>query len=199
MTIQTRSEETYDRILQAAAACFAARGYDATGTAEICRQAGVSKGAFYHHFPSKQGLFLELLNRWLAALDARLAATQAEAAPVSERLEALAAGLLTVLSADDPQLPIFLEFWSQAARDPAVRAQARAPYQRYQARIAALLQAGVTDGSLQVDDPLNTAHVLVAFAAGLLLQSRADPAGADWPAVAQAGVRLLLEGARKRI
>lgn len=197
MAAQMRAEETRDRLLQAAAACFAEHGYEATGTAEICRRAGVSKGAFYHHFASKQALFLELLNRWLAGLDAQLSAARAAARSVPDSLQAMAEGAAPVFSARDPQVTIFLEFWSQAARDPAVREQARAPYQRYQDFFAGLIAAGTAEGSLRAVDPQLMAHVLVAFAAGLLLQSRADPAGADWAAVARAGMTLLLAGARR--
>ena len=50
---QKRGEETRSRILDAAQGCFVQHGYDATGVAEICRSAGLSKGAFYYHFPSK--------------------------------------------------------------------------------------------------------------------------------------------------
>ena len=60
---QQRSEETRARILAAALDRFARYGYDATGVAEICRAAGVSKGAFYHHFPSKQAAFLESVEK----------------------------------------------------------------------------------------------------------------------------------------
>jgi len=67
MATQQRSEETYSRILDAAAASFARNGYERTGVAEICHAAGISKGAFYYHFSSKQALFLALLQRWLTS------------------------------------------------------------------------------------------------------------------------------------
>ncbi len=63
--MQARSEETRTHILEAALRRFANHGYSAASVDEICAEAGVSKGAFYHHFPSKQALFLELLNEWL--------------------------------------------------------------------------------------------------------------------------------------
>ena len=67
--MQHRSEETRNHILETATHLFSKTGYDATGVAEICQAAGVSKGAFYHHFPSKQAVFMELLNSYLNGID----------------------------------------------------------------------------------------------------------------------------------
>jgi AcrR family transcriptional regulator len=53
MTAQPRGEETRNRILDAALDSFAHFGYDATSVSQICRRADVTKGGFYHHFPSK--------------------------------------------------------------------------------------------------------------------------------------------------
>ena len=79
MSRQQRAEETLNRILEVAEECFAQKGYATTGIAEICQRAGVSKGAFYHHFPSKQALFLTLLNRWLGATERQLEASRSGA------------------------------------------------------------------------------------------------------------------------
>jgi AcrR family transcriptional regulator len=54
MVVQQRAEETHTRILDAALEAFARYGYDGTSVSEICRRAEVTKGGFYHHFPSKQ-------------------------------------------------------------------------------------------------------------------------------------------------
>ena len=48
-----RTAETTAKLLEATAECLAERGYANTSTTEICRRAGVSRGAMLHHFPSK--------------------------------------------------------------------------------------------------------------------------------------------------
>jgi AcrR family transcriptional regulator len=47
-------------IVDAARGLFAERGFEATSIDDIAHQAAVSKGAVYHHFDDKQGLFAEL-------------------------------------------------------------------------------------------------------------------------------------------
>ena len=55
-TQQQRSAATQRRLLEATLDCIVERGYAATSTPEICRRAGVSRGAQLHHFPNKAKL-----------------------------------------------------------------------------------------------------------------------------------------------
>ncbi len=189
-----RGEETRNRILQAAEECFARRGYDATGVAEICQRAGLSKGAFYHHFSSKQALFLELLNRWLGTLDEQLEAISAGATDAPERLTRMAEVTRRAFVDARGRLALFLEFWNQAQHDPAVWKATIAPYRRYREFFAHLVAAGVADGTLRQVDPDMAARVIVSFAVGLLLQGVLDPQETDWGQVAQEGIKLILQG-----
>jgi AcrR family transcriptional regulator len=52
-----RTEATRGRLIATARRLFAERGFAATSTEEILGEAGVSRGALYHHFPSKTDLF----------------------------------------------------------------------------------------------------------------------------------------------
>lgn len=194
MSPQARSLETRSHILQAALVGFAGQGYDATGVAEICARAGVSKGAFYHHFPSKQAVFLALLDDWLTGLDQQLVTQRAAAASVPEGLQSMF-GLLRLVFADaSGKLPMFLEFWRQAARDPVVWQTSMAPYQRYHHLFAGLIAAGVAEGTLRPVDPHIGAQAVISLVVGLLFQSLLDPAGSDWGQVAEDSLSLLLHG-----
>ena len=58
-----RRAATRARLLDAAEGLFAAQGYEATSTDEILERSGVSRGALYHHFPSKREVFEAVFER----------------------------------------------------------------------------------------------------------------------------------------
>jgi len=194
MPIQRRAEETHERILAAAQQCFASYGYDGTGVAQICEQAGVTKGAFYHHFPTKHDVFLELLHRWLAVLDVQLATARGESTTVRGGLLHMAALAGRIFQDGRGQLPMFLEFWTQASQHPEFWEETIAPYRSYQASFAALIEAGIAEGSLRPVDSAVASRAIVALAIGVLLQGLLDPQGAPWGQVMTDSMKLMLEG-----
>ncbi len=57
-TQEERSSETKKRLLEASIDCLNDLGYIKSGTVEIARRAGVSRGALVHHYPSKHDLIV---------------------------------------------------------------------------------------------------------------------------------------------
>jgi AcrR family transcriptional regulator len=195
---QQRAEETRTRILDAALEAFARYGYDGTSVSEICRRAEVTKGGFYHHFPSKQAAFLELLERWLKGVDSGLEQLRSGAETVPEELSRMTAMLRQVFHDARGKLPIFLEFMTRAGQSLAVSQATVAPFRKYEAFFAGLIEAGIDEGSLRAVDPDTATHVLLAFAIGLLALGLLDPQGADWGRVAEGGMQILLDGLERK-
>jgi AcrR family transcriptional regulator len=194
MTKQNHSDGLRERILQSSLRLFADKGYDNTGVAEICAASDASKGAFYHHFPSKQAVFLELLKDWLQGLDAELGRALDRSSNVPEGLVAMAAEMKNVFSAADGRVQLFLEFWQQARRDPEVWKEFIAPYRRYQGYFSHIIQKGIDQGSLRRLDAQAAGHALVALAVGIVVQGVLDPNGAEWDKVAGDTIQLLITG-----
>jgi AcrR family transcriptional regulator len=63
MAPQARSEATRQKILNAAIDLFSEVGYAAAGLGEIIERAGMTKGALYHHFDSKEALATAIIER----------------------------------------------------------------------------------------------------------------------------------------
>ncbi|SFS14135.1 transcriptional regulator, TetR family [Dyella sp. OK004] len=60
----TRSKEaTHDRIVDAAARAIRRSGYNGTGVADIMKEAGLTHGGFYAHFPSREAMLAEAADR----------------------------------------------------------------------------------------------------------------------------------------
>ena len=196
--MQQRSEETRSHLLEAATQLFSKYGYDATGVAEICQAAGVSKGAFYHHFPSKQAIFMELLNSYMNSIETGFNLMRREVRDVPQAILQMAEMAGALFQATDMHLPIFLEFWSQANHDPQVWDLTVAPFHRFQSYFAEMIQEGINQGSIQPVDPHQAARVLVSLSVGLLMESLLNPQVTNWKIEARQSLELLLNGIVRR-
>jgi AcrR family transcriptional regulator len=71
-----RTASTTEKLLAATVASLVERGYRGTSTPEVCKRAGVSRGAQLHHYPTKESLVAaaveHLLSRRVSELQARL-------------------------------------------------------------------------------------------------------------------------------
>jgi len=189
--MQQRSEETRSHILEASVKLFSVNGYNKASVDDICEQAGVSKGAFYHHFKTKQDVFLALLDGWLQTIDQAIEAANDK--PVPEIFEQIAASFPYIFESAGDNLPMFLEFWLQASRDETIWEASIAPYRRYHKHFVSLIKKGIAEGSLADVDPDLAARLIVSAAMGLLLQSLIDPEGAKWEKVARETVQVMMK------
>ena len=100
---QERAERTRLRILETAAAAFAEHGYDGVSLNELIRGSGLTKGAFYFHFASRDELALAAFRHKQQQLVALIAGAVDEEAPPLERLATLLRERARLLE-EDPTL-----------------------------------------------------------------------------------------------
>jgi TetR/AcrR family transcriptional repressor of nem operon len=81
-------EASHERIVQAAARAIRRTGYDGTGVADIMKEAGLTHGAFYAHFDSREAMLAEAADRAGAESNA-FAARVIAAVPPEQSLQAL--------------------------------------------------------------------------------------------------------------
>lgn len=109
----TAASDARERILGSAVDLFAEHGYDGTSVNQVIARAGVAKGGFYHHFPSKEALLYEvygnLIGRQLAGMDEILA----RGMPKAETLRALILDLVATTAASARPA---LVFWREMHR-----------------------------------------------------------------------------------
>lgn len=162
-TQHERRTATRARILDAAGAVFASRGYDRATLDEIAGRAGVSKGAVYHSFRSKDDLFLALLEQQLGE---RLAAGPGSATPDA------AAAFVDRVGHDPRWGPLFFEFVARCARDADLRPRFAGFLRDARARVEALTGDGQPAGTLT---PAEHATVVTALVNGLVLERMFAP------------------------
>ncbi|WP_438488778.1 TetR/AcrR family transcriptional regulator [Streptomyces sp. S186] len=139
------------RLLATATRLFAEQGYDRTSVQEIVDAAGVTKGALYHYFGSKEDLLHEVYGRVLRLQQERLDHFADADAPVERRLRDAAADVVvtTIENLDDTK--IF--FRSMHHLSPEKDKQVRAERRRYHERFRALIEEGQRTGVFTADVP----------------------------------------------
>ena len=182
LTRAERSAHTRNELLAAAERRFFVHGYHGTTLDDIADEAGYTKGAVYSTFKSKAGLFLALFDR---VMERRMQELRELLHPHDDdetRFRAVAAQ--PVDERNTQFLLLAIEFWTHAAREPAVHEAFAARYQHFRKELAEL---GPHDSSLGGE---RWAIVTLALANGLALERLIDPDGVpgDLMAVVQARI-----------
>jgi AcrR family transcriptional regulator len=167
---------TRARLMDSAATVAARRGIERASLDEVAGLAGVTKGAIYANFESKEDLFLAMLDAHfetrLEEID-RILSTEAD--PDDQAREA-AQGLMRVLSAQPEWHRLFFEFAAHAARNESFREQLVQRYQALRQRLAELLAARAKRLGIEpAVPPGEVAAMAFAMANGFALERLLEP------------------------
>ncbi|MBN6053733.1 TetR family transcriptional regulator, partial [Nonomuraea sp. RK-328] len=140
-----KEEPVRGRLLSAATRLFAERGFEGTSVQEIVLAAGVTKGAMYHYFSSKDDLLHEIYARVLRMQMDRLTRIADGPGTVAERLHAAAADVVETTTANLDDSKIF--FRSMHLLAPETQKSVRAERRRYHERFRDLVAEGQREGT----------------------------------------------------
>jgi TetR/AcrR family transcriptional regulator, acrAB operon repressor len=173
------AELTRQRLLKAALVVFSRKGYAATRLEDIADEAGVTRGAIYHHFGNKAELYTLLVGsvsgRVQPVIEAAVKAGGGSAAILRRMfVETI---LYAVNDAEFRAVNELVLFKSEATAELAGGiAQKRAASRALTQYVASMAQTGIEDGTLRAGlDPMNVALGLVALQNGLLSFWLMDP------------------------
>jgi AcrR family transcriptional regulator len=166
---------------------FAQRGYHGTTVDDIVAASETSKGAFYHYFPNKQGIFLSLLDRLAEMVEAGVEAAIAAEEGALAKVEAALRVVLEVASGHRALARILLI--EAAALGPEFEQSRLGIHRRFAALIRRHLDRAVADGAIPPQDTDTAAAAWIGAINEVVTQRLA--AGGDLLA-ALSPLRLLL-------
>lgn len=166
------------RLLEAALEVFAELGFDNASVDQVASAAGLTKGAVYSNFASKDDLFLAMMSEQILhrvdIVRATLAAVPADQ-PLQQTLQEIGRLLTVALIEQREWRLVFLDFWRRALRDDDVRTKFVAERHILRAAIADSVRqvvARAPGSSLSVDDIVT---VVLALSNGLAIDHYVEP------------------------
>jgi TetR/AcrR family transcriptional repressor of mexJK operon len=159
-------EERLTELLDVAAEIFISEGFSAASTNEIARRANSSKTTFYSRFPTKEHLFLAVIERRIDGIFQQVAGSLPEERPIEETLQKFGSALIR-LALSQEQIALIRVVSMEAARFPELgkRYYELGP-KRAEERLAAYLRKQVERGRLLNEDTRQMAQHFVSLASG---------------------------------
>jgi len=169
---QAYRDQRREQILHAALKCVATKGFHQTSMREICREAGLSFGAVYNYFRSKEEILAALTEMGREGKGAQIQKLE-DCATAREALARLFQ--LVFAAAGDPAFrvyaPVDVECYSEALRNPQVFEIMRQELDSLHQSLTALVAGWKDANALSPDiDTGYLAHYLIALSIGIKIQ-----------------------------
>lgn len=169
-----KREARREAILAAAAAAFAAKGFQGAGIAEIAAAADVAPANLYRYFPAKDAMVQAIVAAQRPEIAALRAASEAGRGPRAALLTFAAA--LVRRAAAPAMSALWLEILAEAARNPAIARLLREDDQQLRTAFTALTQRAIAAGEVRPGvDIESVARLAIALMDGLTARVGFDP------------------------
>jgi AcrR family transcriptional regulator len=165
-----------ERLLDAAAQVFAERGYRAASVEDIASAAGVTKGAVYWSFESKEDLFFALMEERVDRRARELMGVTEHAPREIETAPLISRGISSIVDEQQALVLLIQEYWAVAVRDEELRERYVQRQRALRDHLAHALEARhrTTGVPLAISAEL-LATGIIGLATGLAQERIADP------------------------
>jgi len=175
-----KRERTRRRLIEAAFAVVAERGFHAATVDQISAAAGVSTGALYANFKTKDDLLFAAFDEHLRWFSEGL-----ERVVKAPELDVAIAGWIRSFGKETAQFLVFMEFWAYALRRDEMRAQLDERMAEMRTAVAdGIAERSRADGTTPALPPPLAAQVALALGRGLAFDLANDPKSVDEEAIA---------------
>lgn len=179
-------------------AVFARHGFHNARMDDIVQESGLSKGALYWYFKSKEEIITAISQRLFTSDIEKLAGLLVAGGTASERLLQLMRSRVEGLQRMSDVIPILFEFYAAAVHQDNVRQFIKDYFQDFHQLLVALIQQGIDRGEFR---PVNTVEIATAIDAlfeGLVVRWLIDPQAVQWDSLGESSILLLVEGLQAR-
>jgi AcrR family transcriptional regulator len=135
------------QIIEAARSCFVRNGFHATSMQDVITEAGLSVGAVYRYFKSKNDIVDAIADQYAGQLQAAFASLVGEERPLIEIMQA-GIGIIDAATGPDGAMRLAVQVWAEAMRDDRMAATAERIYTRFRGNFVEIARRAVRTGGL---------------------------------------------------
>jgi len=194
------SETTYNNILKAAEKCFAHDGFNGTTMDQISKEAGVSKGALYWYFKSKEELFVKLKEKNVAEVLETLTKLFAPMKSFDLKLAEASKLYFSLLTPRQRRVArLNMEFWAASSKISELNIMLNDQYNKLQAFLKSTIEGAIEKGELRKEiDSESLATILLATLDGLELHWTILEKDFDWQQIHDTFCDTILNGLKAK-
>jgi TetR/AcrR family fatty acid metabolism transcriptional regulator len=158
-----------DQILEAATKVFTKQGFANARMDDIVVESGLSKGALYWYFDSKDAIIVAILDRIFDYETGNIRELLQHEDSAKRKLEIFVETTIKDLEKMKLLMPIFFDFWSLSVRKKTIKRAIKGYYQNYFDMIEPIIEQGIEQGEFRLVDVKETAVSIGAIYEGTIL------------------------------
>ena len=157
-------EERKSQIMDAAMKVITRKGFSNTRMDDIVNEAGLSKGAIYHHYEGKKEIFLALIEHWETQTFPDFYSRNGKERSATDTLRDFANEVYKVFKSRSYVFQAEVEFWALANQDDEIRKRSQELYEKIINLFELVVNKGIREKEfIQIDSRIAAIYILSVF------------------------------------